>query len=48
MPAGTDVCVVKTLPAEVTCRATGKGTFCSCIKVRMRSSPRKEEWPSFM
>jgi hypothetical protein len=48
MPAGTGVCVVKTEPAAAASRAAANGRPCASISRRMRSSPRKAEWPSFM
>ncbi len=48
LPAGTGVCVVKTVPAATASRAAAKSRWFSSISRRMRSSPQKAEWPSFM
>ncbi len=48
LPAGTGVCVVKTVPAAMASRAAWNGKPVSCIKARMRSRPQNALWPSFM
>ena len=48
MPAGTDVCVVKTLFARAASEASSKLNWYSCIRRRIRSTARNAEWPSFM
>ena len=48
MPAGTGVCVVNTLPAVNTSRASVNESPCSFIRMRIRSSARNAACPSFM
>ncbi len=47
MPAGTGVCVVNTVDDRTTVSAVSKSSPAS-ISSRMRSTPRKPAWPSFM
>ena len=47
MPAGTGVCVVNTVLERTTVSAVSKSSP-SVISSRMRSTPRKPAWPSFM
>ena len=47
MPAGTGVCVVKTVPARHISRASSKVRPRSAYS-RMRSTPRKPAWPSLV
>ncbi|SLH34752.1 Uncharacterised protein [Mycobacteroides abscessus subsp. abscessus] len=47
MPAGTGVCVVNTVAARTTASAVSK-SIPSATYSRMRSTPRKPAWPSFM
>ena len=46
MPAGTGVCVVKTVPARTACSASGKDSPCASVSSRIRSMPWKPAWPS--
>ncbi len=51
MPAGTGVCVVKTVPARETSSAVSKsrpGPPSPTVSSRMRSMPRKPAWPSLV
>jgi hypothetical protein len=48
MPAGTGVCVVKTLLAATTSRASEKLAPWRCITCRMRSRAMNAACPSFM
>ena len=47
-PAGTGVCVVKTFVDHTHCHASANDSLSFVISPRMRSRPRKAEWPSFM
>ena len=47
MPAGTGVCVVNTVPARPTSRASSKLSPCSAYS-RIRSRPRNPAWPSLV
>ena len=48
MPAGTGVCVVKTLLDRQASKASSKVSLYSLMNRRMRSMARNAEWPSFM
>ena len=51
MPAGTGVCVVKTVPARETSSAVSKsswGPSGSTVSSRIRSRPRKPACPSLV
>ena len=49
MPAGTGVCVVKTVPARLTSSASSNVIDgLAATSSRMRSRPRKPAWPSFV
>ena len=51
MPAGTGVCVVKTVPARETSSAVSKsrpGPPSPTVSSRIRSMPRKPAWPSLV
>ncbi len=48
MPAGTEVCVVKTLLDRQASNASSKLSPYSSMNRRMRSIARNAEWPSFM
>ena len=51
MPAGTGVCVVKTVEARDTSRAVSKsrpGPLPATVSSRIRSRPRKPAWPSLV
>ena len=47
-PAGTGVCVVNTLVANTSSRASAKERFWEAIRSRIRSKIRNAECPSFM
>ena len=51
MPAGTGVCVVKTVDARPISSAVSKSTFgppSATVSSRIRSRPRKPAWPSLV
>ena len=48
MPAGTGVCVVKTVPARAADSASSNVRPCVCTSSRIRSRPRKPAWPSLV